>query len=172
MFRLAFIHWIFGRIAEADLVIDRALQLWPRYAAVWNARLGIFISTGRIEAARVLIADTAARPPRFSGGLEQVLLSSLTALETRHPDDIAKARREIFEMSPRGFREGIMILSELGDLDAAFAVTNGIFLRKGPLVGSLWPGKEQMPASDRPWRRTMLLFTPATAAMRRRSPLR
>ncbi len=167
MFRLAFIHWIFGRTAEADLVIDRALQLWPRYGSVWSTRLGIFFSTGRIDAARALIADTANRPPGFSDRMQQVWLSSLRALETRLPDDIAKARREIFEMAPRGFRDGIGILSQIGDLDAAFAVTNGLLLRTGPLVGSLWPGKEQMPASDRPWRRTMFLFIPSTAALRR-----
>ena len=148
-------------------MIDRALHLWPRYPAVFNARLYFFAFTGRIDAARMLIADTAGRPPYFSDRMQQVWLASLTALETRLPDDIAKARREIFEMSLNGFAvDGSMILSALGDLDSAFAVTNGLLLRKGPLVGSLWPGKEQMPVSDRPWRRTMFLWTPPNAALR------
>jgi hypothetical protein len=55
----------------------------------------------------------------------------------------------------------------LNELDAAFAVTDGFFLRRGPLVGTLWTGAGQMPVNDQRWRRTMLLFTPACAPMRR-----
>ena len=59
-----------------------------------------------------------------------------------------------------------MILSSLKQLDAAFDVASGFLLRKGRFVAPLWPGTEQMAINDQQWRRTMNLFTPATAAMR------
>ena len=59
-----------------------------------------------------------------------------------------------------------MNLSALGKLDEAFDVAEGFLLRRGPLVGNLRTAKEDMPGNDADWRRTMNLFTPATAAMR------
>ena len=44
LFRRGLKLWILGRVPEADVAIDRALQLWPKHPAVWNARLYIFAS--------------------------------------------------------------------------------------------------------------------------------
>ena len=60
----------------------------------------------------------------------------------------------------------IMVLSYLREVDAAYAVAEGLLLRKGPLIGSLWPDSSQMRINDQQWRRTMNLFTPATEPMR------
>lgn len=159
--------WIFGRVAEADVTIDRALQLWPRHPGVWNARLYIFAFTGRESAALAMIDDIEARPLTFKGESEDRWRVSLRALRTRSATDVAAATEANLKVSGGGLAvAGIMILSALGQVDAAFEVANGWLLRKGPRVARLWPGSGQMRINDQQWRRTMNLFTPATAAMR------
>jgi DNA-binding winged helix-turn-helix (wHTH) protein/tetratricopeptide (TPR) repeat protein len=166
-YRKALKLWIFGRVPEADLTIDRALQLWPRHPAVWNARLYIFAFTNRAEAAMAMVNDIRIRPQTFGPSAEQQWRTALTALATHAASDITAATTTIIQNATRGFAvPGIMILSMLGKLDAAFTVADGFLLRKGPLVGSLWPSGEQMAVNDQLWRRTMNLFTPATNAMR------
>ena len=168
LFRKALKHWIFGDNGQADLTIDRALQLWPRHPGVWNARLYLFAFTGRTDAARKLIEDHRARPVTFTDKTEEYWRIALAALAAPTTGNIGAIRRKILEET-RGGRAvpGIMILSALRDLDAAFAVAEGFLLRKGPLVASLWPTHSHMMVNDQGWRRTMNLFTPATAAMRR-----
>ncbi|HEX6374921.1 MAG TPA: winged helix-turn-helix domain-containing protein [Allosphingosinicella sp.] len=168
-YRRALKHWIFGRVSEADLAIDRALQLWPRHPGVWNSRLQIFAFTGRAPAALALIADEPARPPTFSRQAYDLWRTSLVALDSGDPKDVSAARKANVEAAPRspGFaNNAVMVLSLLGEIDAAFAVTDGYLLRRGALVGRLWTGNGQMPVNDQRWRRTMMLFTPATAALR------
>lgn len=166
-FRRALKLWIFGRVAQADLTIDRALQLWPRHPGVWNARLYIFAFTGRPHAALAMLDDVSGRPATFKAASEQRWRVSLRALETGSPADVAAATAANRQAAAGGLAvAAIMILSSLRQLDAAFDVANGFLLRKGPLVTPLWPGKDQMAINDQQWRRTMNLFTPATAAMR------
>lgn len=166
-FRKALKYWIFGNIPQADLTIDRALQLWPRHPAVWNTRLYLFAFTGRAEAALKFIGTPETRPGSFSRETDRHWRPSLVALRSPTPSNVAVARKAIFEAAPDGFAvSGMMILSALGDLDAAYAVADGFLLRQGPLVGSLWPATGQMSVNDQQWRRTMNLFTPASAAMR------
>jgi hypothetical protein len=59
-----------------------------------------------------------------------------------------------------------MSLSMLAELDAAFDVAFGTFLRRGPLIGTLWGGAGEMPVNTLRWRRTVALFIPATARLR------
>lgn len=168
-YRKALKLWIFGRVGQADQVVERALLLWPRHPAVWNARLMIFAFTGRAEAAIRMIEDDANRPESMAAPAMAVWRSSLAALDSRSSPDIAKARKENMEAAPRspGFAvNAIMVLSLLGEVDAAFTVADGYLLRRGPLIGTLWTGAGQMPVNDQRWRRTMMLFTPAAAAMR------
>ncbi|WP_079731885.1 winged helix-turn-helix domain-containing protein [Novosphingobium mathurense] len=166
-FRKALKYWIFGDIAEADLTIDRAMQLWPKYPAIWSARLYIFAFTGRTQAALTLLKDRSLRPAMFTSQLEERWQVALTALEAPTAGNLAQVRRALADEARPGFAvQAVMFLSALGDLDAAFAVAQGFLLRKGPLVGSIWPAQNQMISPDDRWRRTMNLFTPATMAMR------
>jgi tetratricopeptide (TPR) repeat protein len=169
-FRRALKLWIMNRVPEADLEIDRALQLWPSHPGVWNARLYIFAFTGRAEAALAMLIDAGTRPPKLSRESVTLWTKSLRALATRSTDDIARAREANIYAAPRSPAFGVqstMILSMLGELDAAFGVAEGLLLRRGPLVGTLWSSPREFASSDSYWRRTMNLFTPATAAMRR-----
>ena len=168
-FRRAYKHWIFGNVAAADQASDHALQLWPRHPAVWNARLLIFAFTGRAGAALAMIEDAASRPAGFGGRALAQWRASLNALQTLSSADIAAARAINLDLAPRspGFAVNAMLtLSALGDVDAAFAVAEGLLLRRGPLVVTLWTGAGQMPVNDQRWRRTQPLFIPATAPMR------
>ena len=168
-FRRAFRLWILGQIEESDRTIDRALQLWPRHPAVWNARLAIFAFTGRTEAAERFLDDIQMRPSTHTRATEGLWRISLRALGAGVPTDVAAAVAANIKAAPQSGNSAaraVMFLSALGELNAAFDVADGYLLRRGPLIGTLWAGKNEMPVNDTHWRRTMNLFTPATAAMR------
>ncbi len=168
-YRRALKQWILGRVPESDISIDRALQLWPRHPAVWNARLYIFAFTGRTDAALAMLGDAATRPAQFEEETAEFWQASLRALGSRAPADIAAATQVNLSAAPRspgGAVRAIMVLAMLGEIDTAFAVADGFLLRRGPLIGTLWQADSEMAVNDHYWRRTMNLFTPATAAMR------
>lgn len=169
LFRRGLKLWILGRVPEADLAIDRALQLWPKHPAVWNARLYIFAFTGRAGAALAALDDASQRPERFRKPAIDYWRHSLRALDSGSREDVKEAVRinlEAAPTSPYFATSSMMVLSMLNELDSAFAVADGTLLRRGPLIGSIWAGKNTMAVHDQYWRRTMNLFTPATAAMR------
>lgn len=168
-FRRAIRLWIIGQIEESDRTIDRALHLWPRHPAVWNARLMTFAFTGRAEAAERFLDDIQMRPSTHMRATEDIWRISLRALGAGGRTDVAAAVAANIKAAPQGGASAgraVMILSALGKLDAAFDVADGYLLRRGPLIGTLWAAKNEMPLNDVHWRRTMNLFTPATAAMR------
>jgi hypothetical protein len=168
-FRRAMRLWVQGRVAEADQTIDRALQLWPRHPAVWNARMTIFAFTGRPRAAEQLLEDVRMRPSTYMPASGEIWRVSLRALDSGAAADVAAAVKTHLEAAPRssGFVVGaVMFLSKFGELDGAFAAAEGFLLRRGSLIGSLRTARDEMPVNDTQWRRTMNLFTPATAAMR------
>lgn len=168
-FRRAMRFWVSGRVAEADQTIDRALQMWPRHPAVWNARVVIFAFTGRAEAAERFLDDIQMRPSTHKQATEDIWRISLRALGSGVRTDVDAAVAAHIKAVPQSGGSAtmaVMILSALGKLDTAFDVADGFLLRRGPLIGTLWTSKNQMPVNDVNWRRTMNLFTPATAPMR------
>jgi DNA-binding winged helix-turn-helix (wHTH) protein/Flp pilus assembly protein TadD len=168
-YKKALKHWIMGDVPKADLAIDRALHLWPRHPAVWNSRMMLFAFTGRPEAAAAFLDDVRGRPATFTDATLAFWKPSLDALGAPTPAKVARARAVNRRFAPRspGFSVlAIMVTSSLGDLDSAFEIASGFYLRHGQLVGTLWTGSGQMPVDDMRWRRTMNLFTPATKGMR------
>lgn len=167
-FRKGLKLWILDRVPQADLTIDRALQIWPRHPAVWNARMLIFAFTNRADAALAMIEDEDSRPALPPAVFEN-FRPALRALRSRAPHDIAAARTASVTAAPLGpgfATWAIMALSALGDLDSAFAVAEGSLLRRGPLIGKIWATPEGVRINDQVWRRTMNLWTPACASMR------
>lgn len=168
-YRRAIKLWQFGRLDEADQAIDRAMQLWPRLPAVWNARMMIFAYTGRASAGMAFLDEVASRPESLTETAIGLWRVSLRALASRSPGDVAAARQANVSLAPRspGFANNAMMsLSMLGEIDAAFDVAFGSFLRRGPLIGTLWGGAGEMPVNTLRWRRTVALFIPATAPLR------
>jgi len=156
--------WILGREAEADRVIDQAMHNWPAHRFVRFARFIIFAFTGRPRAAMAMIASPKTAPQDYSA--EQIALwrVSLTALDQRTPASIAAARdanlRAAAGQDPLLTRQAVMVLSALGELDAAFEIANALFVVAGP-------GGNSRAAKSTAWRFTPWLFTPATAALRK-----
>lgn len=129
----------------------------------------IFAFTGRSGAAQTLLDDLRMRPSNYTPASGELWRVSLRALGSGSPADVAAAVKASISSVPRssGFAvKAVMLLSKLGELDGAFAAAEGFLLRRGPLIGSLRTAKEEMQVNDANWRRTMNLFTPATAAMR------
>lgn len=167
-FRAALKHWIDGDLPRADTTIDRAVELWPRHPAVWNARLMLFAYTGRADAGRTFLANTALRPaslPAPALELWRTVLDALAGL----PGAAAIARAASVQAAVRsvsGAHTALMYLSHVGELDTAFEVASGFLLRRGPLAGAGQSGSRQTWVTDQAWRRTMPLFTPATRPLR------
>lgn len=169
LFKKALKHWIFGEVGEADRVIDGALQLWPRNEWVWNTRLMIYAFTGRPLAAISMLDDAANRPSSMMTGTANVWRTALRAMDSRSPSSIAAAREIIVKSAPHGpanAGQGVMLLSSLGELDAAFEIANGLLLARGGNVGSLQASIDGRLINSQSWRRTQWLFIPATSAMR------
>lgn len=168
-YRRALKHWIFGRQSQADLTIDRALQLWPRHPVVWNTRVMLFAFTNRARPALGFLEQRTEWPESLPDATIEFWRTMLIALDRREPGAIEAARAFCRRAIPEsaGFAVlATMVFSLLGDLDMSFLITNGYLLRKGALVGSLWTGAQQLPINDIRRRETMNLFTPAAAAMR------
>lgn len=152
--------WILGRIRESDNVIDRVRGLWPDYPFARWIRFLLFAVTGRPRAALAMLDSTSfAEPAMWRAALE--------ALDTRSPAAIESARLaciEVARTSPPLVNDMVMILGALGEIDAAFDVTEGFLLWRGKIVST---GQADGKAMDDYSRRmTQWLFTPPVAAMR------
>jgi DNA-binding winged helix-turn-helix (wHTH) protein/Flp pilus assembly protein TadD len=167
--RKAMSLWINGRIREADQVSDRAMQLWPSHRLVRMARLMIYAFTARTQAALAMVEEEEARPLLLSSSAAAVWRVSLAALEDRSSSNVASARKANLEGSratPATSAYAILILSAIGELDAAFDVANGFLLGRGSVIVRPRP-ENRVPAVNGPgWRNTFGLFTPPTKAMR------
>jgi len=150
---------------EADRAVDRAGQLWPRHPGIRYARFLTFAWSGREAAAlRMLDSPDAPLPP-------PLVRSWRPVLQARVGNDEA-LRREAADalLAQAAAHTGaavnaILGLALLGELEGAFAVAEGYLLRRGPLTGNLrTPGA--LPVAEQRWRKTMMLFVPATAGMR------
>lgn len=167
-FRRVYTLWSAGRLKEMDRTADWALQTWPLHPAVWFARLWTLAFTDRAEVARAMLADEAARPPMPAAAVE-VLDLSLKALAGRRPADMERAKAANLQAAVRGPSQAvpaIMVLSSLGLADSAYQVAEGFLLRKGPLVVQLRHTPAQPSVTDLHHRITMMLWIPATEALR------
>jgi tetratricopeptide (TPR) repeat protein len=167
--RLALKEWIALRIESADRVIDRALELWPRHPGVLNTRLMLFAFTGRPQLGAKLLDDPAQARAFTSPRMERWWRLTLRALETRRPSDIAVALGQAIAATPHNAyfaTNGIMAASALGQLDAAFVMAEGMLLSRGPAAGAQALLSAEAPIPDQRRRKTMMLFVPATDAMR------
>ena len=169
-FRGALKHWIGGRLPQADTQIDRAIELWPRHPAVWNARLMIYAYTGRAEAGREFLENESLRPPMvppMAMALWRAVLEALAGADPAARDRARAASIKAALQSVSGANTALMYLAHSGELDTAFEVADGFLLRRGPYAASGQVGDRQTWATDLAWKRTMFLFTPAMLNVRR-----
>jgi DNA-binding winged helix-turn-helix (wHTH) protein/tetratricopeptide (TPR) repeat protein len=159
---LAQFLWITGRIAEADRIIDRAMQNWPKHRFVRFARFTIFAFTGRPRAALAMLNDPNTRPQVFTARAVALWRLSLAALDKGGAADIARVRAAYLDAVKEDLAlayQAVMSLLALGELDAAFEIANNLLLFREP--GGA-PGSR----GSTGWRFTPWLFVPPTAAMR------
>lgn len=161
--------WILGRNAEADRVIDQAMQYWPDHRFVRFARFTILTYTGRPRAALAMLEKPETRPQIYTPEAVALWRISLAALEQRSPSRIAAARQANLEAArrdPRLSSQAFLVLSELGEVDAAFEVANELFLYRQPVNQRSEAAAKQTPGRSRGWRFAPWLFTPPVAAVR------
>lgn len=167
--RRAIKHWIFGRVGEADKVADQALQLWPRHATVWNARMLIYAFTNRAPAALALLDDRASRPVNLTSPSVASWRAALNAIATRTAADIARAVdvcTDTARLAPGLAANAIMTFSYLGELDASYRVAAGLLEGRGTTVQEVRGGSINDLYASSSWGRTQFLFIPATAPFR------
>ena len=127
--------WIFGRVPDADNVINQTLAQYPTSKWVWSIRLLIYAFTGRAAAAMAMIDG---EPKMLANGAEtRMWRACLEALDRRSAATIARAREACLEAAPGSgelFGVAVMTLAALGDLDAAFDAANGHLLGRGKVV--------------------------------------
>jgi hypothetical protein len=153
--------WIIGRTAEAERVIAKAMQFWPEHQFVRFARFIIFAFTDRPRAALAMIESRETAPQNFSTESLKLWRLTLPALDQRSPQAIAAAKQAVLEATkskPQITSQAAMVMSVLGEVDAAFEVTNAYFA-----VGQSRAGA---PPKSTAWRFAPWLFTPPIANMR------
>lgn len=161
--------WIFGRIGEADRVFDRALRYWPDHPLVWHSYVATLAFTDRTEAARRIVTDALDRGA-MAPQPAQLWRVSLNALESGATGDVAAARDVAIQLAPkaRGLAtNAIMILSHLGEVDAAYAIAEGQLQSRGRLIATS-PDTDAAGRfyADENWRETQWMFTPAASRFR------
>jgi len=155
--------WINGRVAEADRVIERAMQNWPAHRFVRFARFIIFAFTNRTRAAMAMIEKRETTPQNFSPESVALWRVTLPALEERSASNVARARQAAIDATARNLgltSQSAMVLSAIGELDTAFQLTDRFFA-----VGNNQP-KSAGAVRSTAWRFAPWLFTPPIAAMR------
>lgn len=162
---LAQLLWIVGRTAEADRVIDKAMEYWPTHRFVRFARFIIFAFTGRPRAALAMIEKPQTAPQNYSPEAIALWRASLPALDQRTPAAIAAARRATLDAVQKNLRltsQATMVMSALGELDTAFEIVNAFFA-----VGNSSEFRDtKAPVKSTAWRFAPWLFIPPIAPMR------
>jgi DNA-binding winged helix-turn-helix (wHTH) protein/tetratricopeptide (TPR) repeat protein len=154
--------WITGRTAEADRVIDQAIQNWPDHRFVRFARFTIFAYTNRPRAALAMLESPKTAPQNYSPEAIALWRISLAALDHRTPANVAAARSANLKAAmrdPQLSSQAVMALSALGETDAAFEIANSLFVFQDSHAS-------RPPAKSTAWRFTPWLFTPPTAVLR------
>ena len=161
--------WTAGRNEEAVNLTERLLPLWPRHALVWNARFMILAFTGRTRAAAAMVRDAAATRGNAHPVRLAQWLPTLDAFDEPSPTLIARARTANLaaaQLNPGQATDAAMALSQLGEVDAAFDVIDGLLLSKGRLVANRPIVPRSFVANSPSWCRTQWLFMPPLAAVR------
>ena len=168
-YRNAYGLWTSGQVAAADRELDRAAQMFPRHTGVWSTQLLLLAMTDRVPAARAMLDDSAQRPAYVGEPLQQLFARSFDAIESRAPAAVAEAtllHEAAARAGPGGAIRAILFLSHLDQLDSAFAVAEGYYLRRGALAGAVWRSDGLPSVNEFNERKTMVLFVPPTAPMR------
>jgi hypothetical protein len=158
--------WIAGRVSEADKVIDQVRALYPANDWVAFARFLIFMTTGRAHAAQAMLDSS---PRMFAPAEAKMWRASLPALTEPSAAAIERARQACFEAaktSSQTYGQAVMLLSQLGDVDGAFAIADGSLLSRGPIIRPEQLGTKEVVQNAVDRVNMQWLFTPPCRVMR------
>lgn len=168
-FRRGLKHWIFGRVTEADRVLEKAANLWPEHPFVWNAILTVLAYSGRSQEA-LAILDNVGERIRLDAMAIRLWRSGLQALGGGSEEDRRIVRRMAIDLQPGRtgiVANSIMLLSQLGEVDRAYEAAEGLLFGRGDFSGLFRDqNRNEGVYAHAGWRETQWLFTPATRAMR------
>ena len=170
LWRRALRLWTVGRTREAMSLSERLLPLWPKHALVWNARFMILAFSGRTEAAAAMLSNTVAPAGNAHPAKPEQWLPTLPAFAEPNRANVERAREANLAAARRNPGQATyaaMVLSQLGEIDAAYLVIEALLLAKGPLVPSRPIVPRSFVANSPSWCRTQWLFMPPLAAVRR-----
>lgn len=159
--------WILGRHAEADRVIDRAMQYWPKHRWVRFARFIILAFTGRERAARAMLDGKGTAPQEYGPAQIALWRVNLAALEDRSPAKVAAALSANLDAAKQHLglsSQAIMALAALGEIDAAFEIANAVLLFNP--TGDAETARPGQPVKSTAWIFAPWLFTPPLAPLR------
>jgi DNA-binding winged helix-turn-helix (wHTH) protein/tetratricopeptide (TPR) repeat protein len=168
-FRHIYALWFLGRVAEADRVASRGMEMWPRHPGIWFGRLWLLTGTGRFDRAMAQINDRAMRP-QLPPPMVAMLQSGIGAAISRDRQDVDAAVRLVMGQVSRSVAavvNAMMLLNLMGAIDEAFELARAYYLEQGPIVAATGPQPGQLVVPDQRRRKTNMLFTPTAAAMQR-----
>jgi hypothetical protein len=116
-----------------------------------------------------MLDNEETRPQAYSPASIALWRVSLAALDQRSPASIAAARKANLEAARQDLKlssQAMMVLSALGDVDAAFEVTDALFAVRPANDRRSGPANDRPPAKSIAWRFAPWLFTPPLAPLR------
>lgn len=160
--------WIAHRVSEADKVIDQVRALYPTNDWPWFCRFLIFATTGRAQAAQVMLkSDPKMIPDPPEAAMWRAALSALMEPSPAAIDRTQRACFDAAKVAGQTHGQGVMILSALGDVDGAFAIANGSLLGLGSIIRAERPGSNGATEDAVNRINMQWLWTPPCAAVRR-----
>lgn len=159
--------WFADRVGEADRAAIRGLEMWPRNAGIWFARLWVLAGTGRLDRALAHVADKEARP-QIPAPMFDTIRIALEAAQSKQPSAIETASQRVLfgvGQSVAAVVNAMMLLNTMGAIDQAFELADAYYLERGPIIAAMqWrPGQPVVPDQRR--RKTNMLFVPLAATM-------
>ena len=130
----------------------------------------ILAFTGRTAAAAAMLQDGAGPSGNAHPARPEQWLPTLDAFNDPSRERVARAKEANLaaaQLNPGQATYAAMVLSQLGEVDAAFAVIDALLLSKGPLVAKRPIVPRSFVANSPSWCRTQWLFMPPLAAVRK-----
>jgi DNA-binding winged helix-turn-helix (wHTH) protein/Tfp pilus assembly protein PilF len=161
--------WSAGRTEEAELVLRKALGLWPEHYALWFLRFYLLAHTGRADQALAIGEDVASRPISVPAADIELSLMGARAVLSRAPSDVDAAVDILMTAAKRGAgyaETGMGWMAALGRLDEGFGIARGMYFGEGFSIGATRYSTAQGRFMVEGTRNTHPLFMPPTAALR------
>lgn len=153
--------WINGAHDEAQRMAEYAWKAHHDHPLVSKAMVVVYTFTGRYTAARQLLESAAGERDMTPDGV-RLYLMALDTLENPTRENRARLSEAFLDTHRQRYllmMHGVLLLSHMDEVDAAYEIYDGIVMSRGSQV--------VLPvAQDPQWRKTMWLFTPAMRPLR------